>query len=374
MMENAARWEGESEPRGPEGPPKRCRKRWELETRKAGAREGLKSQPGCPGLRESQHGVLCGAVLRTPRFSPKLQPHPSVAGSQEGVMAKAAATGRNLSLVLFLILPLICLVSSHPTDTHSLSCKVIVRARPALRQPWYEVQCSLDGESFLQYDNHNKATPLGDLGKAVHDTQMWTDLIQRLEYLGQELRKILANTKQETADPSGHPTLQTIMNSKYKQEQIIDASWRFNISGKYFFILNTMNMSWTPFSLEARGIMNDEQFIKDLKVISTADSSYWLKELLKHQKEKPRPTSRAPDIIYLPPTIDVTPHPSTRQFPNNKESIIIAVVISIIIIIILIIIFIRMCVKRKCCPQGDSESGALDLTVKPLQREISSSP
>ncbi|XP_042118252.1 retinoic acid early-inducible protein 1-alpha-like isoform X2 [Peromyscus maniculatus bairdii] len=289
-------------------------------------------------------------------------------------MAKAAATGRNLSLVLFLILPLICLVSSHPTDTHSLSCKVIVRARPALRQPWYEVQCSLDGESFLQYDNHNKATPLGDLGKAVHDTQMWTDLIQRLEYLGQELRKILANTKQETADPSGHPTLQTIMNSKYKQEQIIDASWRFNISGKYFFILNTMNMSWTPFSLEARGIMNDEQFIKDLKVISTADSSYWLKELLKHQKEKPRPTSRAPDIIYLPPTIDVTPHPSTRQFPNNKESIIIAVVISIIIIIILIIIFIRMCVKRKCCPQGDSESGALDLTVKPLQREISSSP
>lgn len=34
--------------------------------------------------------------------------------------------------------------------------------------------------------------------------------------------------------------------------------------------------------------MNDEQFIKDLKVISTADCSHWLKELLKHQKEKPK--------------------------------------------------------------------------------------
>lgn len=61
----------------------------------------------------------------------------------------------------------------------------------------------MDGESFLQYDNDNKATALGDLGKAAHATQVWTDLIQRLEYLGQELRKILADTKQETAEPSG---------------------------------------------------------------------------------------------------------------------------------------------------------------------------
>ncbi|XP_052607529.1 retinoic acid early-inducible protein 1-alpha-like [Peromyscus californicus insignis] len=264
-------------------------------------------------------------------------------------MAKAAATGRNLSLVLFLILSLSCLGSSQPNDTHSLSCNITVRVRPTPGQPCYEAQCSLDGESFLRYDNDNKATPLGDLGKAIHDTQVWTDLIQRLEYLGQELRKKLADTKQETTDPSGHPTLQAIVHSKYKQGHIIGASWRFNVSGKYFFILNTMNMSLTPISLEARGIMNDEQFIRDLKVISTADSSHWLKELLKHQKEKPRPTSRAPGI-YLPPIIDATPHPSTRQFPNNKESIIIAVVISIIII--LIVILICMFVKRKCCPQG----------------------
>lgn len=257
-------------------------------------------------------------------------------------MAKAAATGRNLSLVLFLILPLICLGSSHPTDTHSLSCNVIVRARPAPRQPWYEGQCSLDGESFLQYDNHNKATPLGDLGKAVHDTQMWTDLIQRLEYLGQELRKILADTKQETAEPSGHPTLQAIMFSKYERGQIVGASWQFNVSGKYSFILNTMNMSWTPFSLEARGTMNDKQFIQDLKVISTADSSHWIKELLKLQKEKPRPTSR---------TLDITQLKSMRKISSNKESIITAVVLSIIIL--LIVICICMCVKRKCCPQGE---------------------
>lgn len=32
---------------------------------------------------------------------------------------------------------------------------------------------------------------------------------------------------------------------------------------------------------------DDEQFIKDLKIISTADCRHWLKELLKYQKEKP---------------------------------------------------------------------------------------
>ncbi|OBS70494.1 hypothetical protein A6R68_00973 [Neotoma lepida] len=48
-----------------------------------------------------------------------------------------------------------------------------------------------------------------------------------------------------------------------------------------------MNMSWTLINLEAGGIMNDEQFIKALKIISTADCSHWLKELLTHQKEKP---------------------------------------------------------------------------------------
>ena len=92
---------------GPEGPPKRCRKkscrkRWELGTGMDGAQEGLNSHPGCPVFCESLHRVLCGAVLRTPHspFSPQLQSHLSHllgAGPQEGTMAKAAASG---SLVL----------------------------------------------------------------------------------------------------------------------------------------------------------------------------------------------------------------------------------------------------------------------------------
>ncbi|KAL6087048.1 hypothetical protein STEG23_030576, partial [Scotinomys teguina] len=85
-------------------------------------------------------------------------------------------------------------VSSPPVsrkDAHSLNCNILVRAP----QPWCEGQCSLDGEPFLQYDCDNKATPMGDLGKAARATQMGTDFVQELESLGQELKKILANTK-----------------------------------------------------------------------------------------------------------------------------------------------------------------------------------
>ncbi|KAK7803529.1 hypothetical protein U0070_002954, partial [Myodes glareolus] len=78
--------------------------------------------------------------------------------------------------------------------------------------------------------------------------------------------------------------------SQYEHGQIVGASWTFNINGKYSFIFNTMNMNWTLIDPEAGGIMDkwkeDEQLIKDLKTISRADCRHWLKELLRHHKEK----------------------------------------------------------------------------------------
>ncbi|XP_036024587.1 retinoic acid early-inducible protein 1-epsilon-like [Onychomys torridus] len=188
---------------------------------------------------------------------------------------------------LFVLLS--CRGSTLPADTHSLSCNVIVKTHTTPPQPWCEGQCSVDGESFLQYDNDNKATPLGDLGKAAHASQVWKDFIQGLEFLGQELRKMLADTNLGPTKIQGHPTLQTIMLSQLEQGQIVGASLLFNISGKYSFTLNTMNMSWTPISLEPGGIMNkwtdDEELTKCLK-ISMANLSYWLKEFLTLHMER----------------------------------------------------------------------------------------
>ncbi|XP_075805582.1 retinoic acid early-inducible protein 1-alpha-like [Microtus pennsylvanicus] len=261
-------------------------------------------------------------------------------------MAKALTSVHSNSQHLCLWLLLICLVTTVLADAHSLTCDVIVKASTTPGQSWCEGQCSVDGEPFLQYDNDNKATPLVDLRNATNGTQVWTDMTQKLEYLWKELRKMLANTKKEITKISGQPTLQATMLSQYEQEQIVDASWRFNISGKYSFILNTMNMNWTLIDHEAGGIMNkwkeDKQLIKDLKTISTADCSYWLKELLKHQKEKPRPTSRTPDI---------TQFPFTSQFRSKEESAVRVRVIPIIVLAVFVCICICIYMKRKFHPQ-----------------------
>ncbi|KAL1764654.1 retinoic acid early-inducible protein 1-alpha-like, partial [Sigmodon hispidus] len=60
----------------------------------------------------------------------------------------------------------------------------------------------MDGVTFLQYDNVNETTPLGDLGKAANSTPVWTDLTQRVESMGKDLRMKLADIKQETTQIS----------------------------------------------------------------------------------------------------------------------------------------------------------------------------
>ncbi|CAO2628550.1 hypothetical protein LEMLEM_LOCUS20064 [Lemmus lemmus] len=94
---------------------------------------------------------------------------------------------------------------------------------------------------------------------------------------------------------------------------------------------------------------DDEQFIKDLKIISTVDGRDWRKELLEHQKEKPRATSRVTDITQFPDTRNTTQIPSPRQFSNSG----IFTIIPALAIIIPFVISIYMYVKRKCHPQGD---------------------
>ncbi|XP_041536323.1 retinoic acid early-inducible protein 1-alpha-like [Microtus oregoni] len=272
-------------------------------------------------------------------------------------MAKKAVAKHCLSTQALCssILRIICLWSTLLADTQSLRCDIIVKAHPTPGQPWCEGQCSVDGDPLLQY-NDSKFTPLGDLGNAANGTQVWTDMTQKLEYLWKELRKMLANTKHEITKISGQPTLKTTMLSQYEHGQSVGASWRFNISGKYSFLFNTMNMNWTLIDCEAGGIMNkwkdDEQFVKDLKIISTADCRHWLKELLKHQKKKPRPTSSTTDITQLPYTMTTTQILSSNQFSNKKIFTIIAVV-STISIILSVIVGIYKYVKRKYHPQGD---------------------
>ena len=71
------------------------------------------------------------------------------------------------------------------TDTYSLSCNLNIKTEEHL---WCVAQCSVDEIPFLQFDNKNKATPLGNLGKMGNATEVRSCLTEHLENLCQELR------------------------------------------------------------------------------------------------------------------------------------------------------------------------------------------
>ncbi|KAK7795463.1 hypothetical protein U0070_011078, partial [Myodes glareolus] len=218
------------------------------------------------------------------------------------------------------------LMPEDSSDTHSLSCDIIVKDSTTLLESWCEGQCSVDGEFFLQYDNDNQATALGDLGKEAKVTPVWKDLIKRIfihsrgpdsgrcapeSGVGIHRKVQATNTKQEITKISGQPIIQVIMLSQYEHRQTVGASWTFKIGGQFSLRLDTVNVNWRLIDDKVGGLMNkwkdDEEFIKHLEIISTADSRYWLKELLKHHKGKPTSTTAAPDVVQ----------PSSVAIKNN---------------------------------------------------------
>ncbi|XP_036024786.1 retinoic acid early-inducible protein 1-delta-like [Onychomys torridus] len=172
------------------------------------------------------------------------------------------------------------------------------------------------------------------------------------QHMSPKCAKILSKDWNSWDKSSGRCWLTPIWvqpRSKLEQEQIVGASLLFNISGKYPFILSTMNMSWTPITLKAGGIMNkwtdDEEQTKCLK-ISIANLSYWLKEFLKlHIGKGQGSTSRAPDITQLQSTTQLLP---TTKFQDEE----VFIPLGLLSILIAFVFCISMYVKRKS--QGEA--------------------
>ena len=78
------------------------------------------------------------------------------------------------------------------TDAYSFSCNLIIKKAEHL---WCVAQCSVDGISFLQFDNINKTTPSGNLGNMANATEVRRCLTQHLEDLGWELRSKMENLR-----------------------------------------------------------------------------------------------------------------------------------------------------------------------------------
>ncbi|XP_013210923.1 UL16-binding protein 6-like [Microtus ochrogaster] len=234
-----------------------------------------------------------------------------------------------LTLHLFLPVPPGCQCTPLHSDAASLCYSFSVNKTGS--GPWWrKVQGQLNEEPFISCDSNNNCHAVGLLGNRLDATKPWEAQVGTLKDVADLFKDQSIQMNLENNAMRDQPTLQATMLSQYEQGQNVGASWRFNISGKYSFILDTMNMSFKQISLEARSIMNDEQLMKDLKIISTADCSYWLKELLKHQKKNQRSTSRATGITLLTSASATQPQLTTK-LQYEKVFVPIAAVIAIIL-------------------------------------------
>ncbi|XP_041911494.1 retinoic acid early transcript 1E [Arvicola amphibius] len=178
--------------------------------------------------------------------------------------------------------------SSFPNQyTYYICLNFTIKARST---PWFEGQCSVNGEPILQY-NESNFTPLGDHGKVIYNTKACTDFSQRQKDIGEEMRKQILNTEQGADKTMGRHTLQVTMESQYKQGQLTDSFWKFTMDGQYFFYFNPKNKTWGVIHDESRGIMEKWKSNRELQQLlatfSMGDSPHYLKQFLKHWKEMP---------------------------------------------------------------------------------------
>ncbi|XP_058429598.1 retinoic acid early transcript 1E [Marmota monax] len=217
-----------------------------------------------------------------------------------------------------------------PVGTHSLCLDFTVKSQSRPGESWCEVQGSVDKTAFLQYDcESNKIKPLGHLGKEVNATKTWTQLTEMLRELGQDLRMILLDINLEQKMARGHLTLQAKMSCQLEGNNDLGSSWNFSIDGQPSLCLNVMHMEWTVINPRARGIKekweNDKELREHLRKVSMGDCNHWLRELLKHWKKMPAPTSTVPVTSGSPRTSSV--------------SVTSLVVIIVLILVVIIIIF-----------------------------------
>lgn len=82
------------------------------------------------------------------------------------------------------------------TDAHILSCNFTIKSQTEDGEHWCQVQCSVDGVPFYQY-NDNKAMDLRNLEKEVNSPKKCADLSQKLKDTGEEWRKQLLAMEHE---------------------------------------------------------------------------------------------------------------------------------------------------------------------------------
>ncbi|XP_038194315.1 UL16-binding protein 1-like [Arvicola amphibius] len=206
-------------------------------------------------------------------------------------MAKAAATGCNLSLVLRLFVLLSCLGSSVQPDAASLCYNYTVgKSRSGLW--WRKVQCQLNEETFLSYDS-NGCHAVGALGNRLNATQFCEKQVDTLKD-GTDLFKNLALQMTLKTHAIRGTDLQAKMCCWHEVDGHFNGIWDFYLSGHRMLHVDSKTGKWIeviPGSSWMKDMLEENKDVTSfLKMTSQGDCRSSLEELKLPWGEKLEPT------------------------------------------------------------------------------------
>lgn len=278
-------------------------------------------------------------------------------------MARIAVNNLSHCALALCLLPfprLDCQGKPLPSDAHILSCNFTIKSQTKDGEHWCQVQCSVDGVPFYQY-NDNKVMDLSNLEKEVNAPKKCADLSPKLKDTGEELRKQLLTMEHEAILTRGRHTLRVTMESQYKQGQHIDTSWKFTIDGQTDFRFNHFSPKinlWEVIHVNSTGIIENwaknTELAQGLETLAMGDFPHCLKEFLEHWEEMPRSTSRAPDITQLPSDIHFTPTMDSNNIEYENSIFIFRADAAILLLFFVVPILVAILVKKYCTQEGDS--------------------
>nr|XP_048281344.1 UL16-binding protein 1-like isoform X1 [Myodes glareolus]XP_048281345.1 UL16-binding protein 1-like isoform X2 [Myodes glareolus] len=218
-------------------------------------------------------------------------------------MAKVAATGSNLSLVLCLFVVLSCLGSKLPFKLVSL-CYSFTEGQTGPGSQRQEVKGQANNETFV-FCNNNTCRAIGVLGRKVNVTETWQVQVDALQQgCGLFNALMLHMMRENTMGGTVHLLLTARVCCWHEADGQFNASWNFDINERKMLHFNSITGTWT--TLHPASIMLLEKRKKNteittfLQMTSQNHCKTWFQEFKSHWGQEVKHTDSSKAMIIIP--------------------------------------------------------------------------
>ncbi|XP_045428774.1 UL16-binding protein 6-like isoform X2 [Pipistrellus kuhlii] len=150
-------------------------------------------------------------------------------------------------------------------------------------EPRCEIQGQVNGNTFFHYTcGSNKVTLISV--PEMSATQAWNQQREALQYMVEEITKIMLDRKAEIAATGSPLSLQGNMTCKVESNNHTSASLEFGSDGQVYLFLDSKNGTWTVLhdedKLVTKILASDREMTHLLIKTSAGDCTNWLKQVL----------------------------------------------------------------------------------------------